>query len=104
MTESRICPRLWARARSLREVASRQSEAVLLRAAVWLELRPDAHACPQVAESIALHYLLLAQHPEVRAQPGLAERYADRAWEWAGEAEHGVLTLRGLLERARLDA
>jgi hypothetical protein len=96
--------RLWARARRLRSEADQQAEAVLLQAAVWLELRPDAHACPQIAESIALHYLLLAEHPEVRRQPGLGERYTQRAWTWAHEAEHGVPTLCGLLERARPDA
>jgi hypothetical protein len=96
--------RLWERARRLRSTADCQTEGVLLRAAVWLELRRDAHACAQIAESIALHYLLLAQHPEVRRQPGLGERYAQRAWTWAHEAEHGEPTLCGLAERARPDA
>jgi hypothetical protein len=81
---------LLARAEALADLASERSEAQLLRAAVWLELRAAEHACAGMPERIALHYLLLAEHPEVRLQPGLAGRYARRAWRWAERAERGL--------------
>ena len=116
---SDICLRLRERVKRLGDLAGTQSEAVLLQAAVLLEqaLRraqraegersstwPDAHTCPCLAESIALHYLLLADHAEVRTQPGLSDRYRARARGWVDEAERGELSLSGFLERTRADA
>jgi hypothetical protein len=116
---SDVCRRLRERVRCLTPLAGAQSEAVLLRAAVLLEqaLRraqraegergstwPDAHPCPRLAESIALHYLLLADHAEVRTQPGLSDRYRARARGWVDEAERGEPSLSGFLERTRADA
>ncbi len=89
MSEYRIG--LLARARSLADLAAERSEAQLLCAAIWLELRASAHACSGALERIAIHYLLLAEHPEVCAQFGLANRYERCAWRWADQAERGAL-------------
>jgi hypothetical protein len=101
---SELRRQLLSRARSLADLASERSEAELLCAVVWLELRARTHACAGVLERIAIHYLLLAEHPDVRAQAGLAERYASRAWHWTDQAELGAPPLSGFLERARADA
>ena len=92
------------RAARLRDLACEQTEERLLQAAVWLELRPDARGSSRTCEMIALHYLLLSEHPAVLRQPGLPERYRERAWIWADQAEFGAMTLGMLLERARVDA
>jgi hypothetical protein len=78
------------RARALAELASERREAELLRAVVWLELRASAHACTGLLERIAVQWLLLADHPEVRSQHGLGRRYAERARRWAHAALHGA--------------
>lgn len=95
---------LLARARSLADLAGERSEAQLLMAVVWLELRSRAHACTGALERIAIHYLLFAEHPEVRAQLGLADRYEQRAWRWADQAEHGSPAPPSLFDWARADA
>jgi hypothetical protein len=95
--------RLLARAHALADLAAERSEAELLRAVVWLELRAAATACAGLLERIAVQYWLLAEHPEVRPQPGLARRYADRAWNWAEEAAGGP-SLAGRLARNQDDA
>jgi hypothetical protein len=91
---------LLARARALAELAAERSESQLLCAAVWLELRAAAHACSGTSERIALHYLLLAEHPDVLGQPGLAQRYERRAWWWADHAERGGFPRASPLARA----
>lgn len=91
---------LVARARALADLAAERSEAQLLRAAVWLELRAAAHACAGTLERIAIHYLLLTEHPDVLAQPGLAARYARCAAWWADLASAGDSPVRGPSARA----
>ena len=95
---------LLARARALADLACERGEPELLRAVVWLELRASAHACTGLLERIAVQYLLLADHPEVRPQLGLARRYAERAWRWADAALHGAVPAAGPLARACDDA
>ncbi|HEU4429524.1 MAG TPA: hypothetical protein VFT98_12265 [Myxococcota bacterium] len=91
---------LLARARALADLASERDESELLRAVVWLELRASAHACTGLLERIAVQWLLLADHPEVRTQHGLGRRYAERAWRWADAALHGAASSGSALERA----
>lgn len=95
---------LLARAAALADLAAERSEVQLLRAVVWLELRAAEHACAGMLERIALHYLLLAEHPEVRLQPGLAGRYARRAWRWAECAERGLPPPSGGASQGLADA
>jgi hypothetical protein len=90
---------LIARARALADLAAERSEAQLLCAAVWLELRAAVHACAGLRERIALHYLLLAEHPEVHRQLGLAQRYAARASHWIERAQPDTGAGRAHLER-----
>jgi hypothetical protein len=88
-------------ARSLAELAAERTEAQLLGAALHLELRARTHRCPGVLGRIAVHYLLLSEHPQVLAQPGLAQRYRARGWRFADLAEHGapaVLDLSSLAD------
>jgi hypothetical protein len=94
---------LLCRARALADLAAERSEADLLRAAVWLELRASAHLCTGLLERIAVQWLLLADHPEVQPQLGLGRRYAERAWRWADAALHGAAPADAALE-LRCDA
>ncbi|MFI5318167.1 MAG: hypothetical protein ACHQ6V_01195 [Myxococcota bacterium] len=101
---SEYCAELLERARSLGDLAAERSEAQLLCAAVCLELRAAVHACPGARERIAIHYLLLTEHAEVRPQLGLAKRYARRAWRWAASAELGAPSPAELQSAAHADA
>lgn len=90
---------LW-RARALAELAAERSEQQLLAAAVWLEVRARAHHCPGALERIAVHYLMLGEHAEVLAQPGLSQRYFARAWLLADLAERSDAAPSHLFHRA----
>ena len=84
---------LLRRAGSLREAAAREPEPTLLRAAVWLEGRAQRSGDPALSLEAALHYLVLAEHPEVLAQTGLAERYLAKADAWLQRAAHAGTAL-----------
>lgn len=45
---------------------------------------------PALFLEAALHYLVLAEHPDVRPQPGLARDYLERADAWLARAAEGA--------------
>ncbi len=70
--------------------------AIILEATAWLEERYSQAPHGHTAVVIALHYLLLAMRPELRANPEAAKTYFSRAVRWREEArrwvqEQGVL-------------
>ncbi len=77
---------LLQRATSLRQAADSESEETLLKAAVWLRERARSGMDPKLFLEVALHYLLLQEHPEVRTQPGLPARYLHEADTWLARA------------------
>ncbi len=82
---------LLRRAGSLREAAAREDEPILLRAAVWLEGRARRTGDPALCLEAGLHYLVLAEHPDVLAQTGLAQHYLAKADEWLQRVSGGAL-------------
>jgi len=78
---------LLRRAQQLLPVAAQTPEAVILEAATRLELRHRHHPCPRLRHAIALHYLLLADHPESHAHPRLQSRYRAAALAWIDALE-----------------
>jgi hypothetical protein len=90
------CAKCLARkAAGLRPQAARVAEETLLAAAEQLERRHSARPCPQLSNAIALHYLLLADHPEVASCCRRRDGYQQQAAAWIRLAERVVTHLRG---------
>ena len=75
------------RAAALAPTAFEQPESTLLAAAHWLMAKFENHPSRGLRGEIALHFLLLSEHPDVRSQWGLPEYYHSLALAWLGEGE-----------------
>lgn len=73
------------RAEQLAPEAAANTEVTLIGIAKRMEMRHQHSGCGHLAVHIALQYLLLAGHPEVAGQFGLADQYNERAREWFGK-------------------
>ncbi len=74
------------RAWKIRQKADGFPSKTILKAALWLEGKHQSAPHWRTAAALALHYLVLAMHRELRPHPEQAWRYFSRALRWDEEA------------------
>lgn len=67
---------------SLRALAQRKSERLLLDVVTWLEMKSDSNCSPALCRLISLHYDVLAEHREVVSRTEIVGQYRRRAAHW----------------------